>query len=307
MGESKGTGRDPAERSIAAVIDRVYAAVCARERGEREEGLRWGLPDLDELTGGLKAGELAVLAGRPSMGKTALAHDLLRHATLVGGRGAVLFSRLPSEAAVERLLCAQARVSARRTWGGFLDLEERRRFLGACDALHGARLFCVSEGFTPLASVAAASRELAAAHPIDLVVVEGVERLWGEAHEPARPTAVGRVLSALAREISVAVLALAPVTRRAAAQRGPSAQDVWGGAGLLGHADKLILLHRADSYRPDREELRGRAQVLVALNRTGCTGVCELRFVRSEVRFESIGLGPAGPATAIEPRPGGGG
>jgi replicative DNA helicase len=283
---------DAIDSGLRPHVTRALTRLMDRERGESIYGLPTGFADLDELLGGLNAGELTVLAGRPSMGTSSLALNLLTYSVLYQGMAAAYFSTdLDSTAVTERLICSVGKLDGYRVRGGFLNRTEKRDFLTASEMLEPAQLF-LFDSAESLEDLLERCRTLHGKLDLSLIVVDqpnGFVRRTapGESVSVVKPEEVLVELRELAQELGVPLVMTAHLSPGGDRKEGPRLGDLKSGAFEV-LADKILLLHRPEYYEPGREELRGIARVRVAKNKGGATGEIELVFVPNQMRFESI-------------------
>ena len=257
-------------------------------------GLATGLADLDAITEGLVKGEVTVIAGRPSMGKTALALQLAEHVAAQGGR--VLFVSLEMSAVeiARRLLSGKSGVALSKL---------RRGDLGRNDAEIAATFGKLNDAANRMASrdrfivagrhvqAVETMRELCGAHDADLLVVDYLQ-LLGKPKAENRQLAVAEIsrgLKLLAMERAMPVLAVSQLNRQAESRKDnrPQLADLRESGAIEQDADLVMLLYRADYYDAESAD-KGKAEVIVAKNRNGATGVVTLAW-RGEVgRFDNL-------------------
>jgi replicative DNA helicase len=291
------------ETSEAAPIGTVLREVFYRiDRMQNHEGhitgVETGFLDLDEMTGGLQPGEMIVVAGRPSMGKTTFALCLMEHVAVVAGKGVVLFSmEMGRQQVVQNMLCSRAKVEGARLRRGFLADEEYSKLSGALAKLSEAPIFIDdAPGMSPL-SIRSRARRLKKRHDIGLVVVDYLQLMSGgnmrrEENRQQEISFISRSLKALARELEVPVIAISQLNRgvEARADRKPMMSDLRESGAIEQDADVVLLLHREEYYEHDparKQELAGQAELIVAKQRNGPTGTVPLTFLAPFMRFES--------------------
>jgi replicative DNA helicase len=285
---------------IREARDRIDALNAARSP---VSGLATGHRDLDALTAGLQAGDLVVLAARPSVGKTALGLGLARHAALACGAG-VLFASL-EQASLElglRLLCAEARVDSQRVRRGVLTRDESGALARAVGVLLPAPVFVDDGGSQSVLRVAAHARRLARRPGLGLVVVDYLQLVEPEDRKAPRHEQVGRAarrLKALAKELRVPVLCLAQLNREVESRGGdgrPRLSDLRDSGEIEQHADVVLLLHRPPGQHGDVIDV----EVLVAKQRNGPVGELTLRYRRPCLRFEDAADATPDPFPDVE-------
>ncbi|MBI5838251.1 MAG: replicative DNA helicase [Candidatus Eisenbacteria bacterium] len=248
---SQASGR----RTFVAVRDMLQATLHTIEDFHLHKvhvtGVPTGFPDLDNLTAGFQKGDLVIVAGRPSMGKTALALNMAEHVAIDpnGPRRPVgIFSlEMSTESLVLRLLCSHARVNSHRMRTGYLKKEEWRDLVMKADALDSARIFIDDSGSSNIMEIRAKARRLKMEHPdLAMLVVDYLQLISGMPGTESRQqeiTQISRSLKALAKELELPVLALSQLSR-AVETRGGTGKPVLSdlrecvtGGTLVGLAD----------------------------------------------------------------------
>ncbi|HNQ23124.1 MAG TPA: replicative DNA helicase [Phycisphaerae bacterium] len=268
-------------------------------------GLGTGFVNLDQLTTGFQRGDLVIVAGRPSMGKTALGLTIAHHAAVRDRTPVVFFSlEMSVDQLAQRLLCAEAHFDMQRLRRRMLSEEDVRDLLGACDELDKAPLYVDdTPGMTPL-ELRAKARRLKQRHDIQAVFVDYLQlmHLPGAESRQVEIATISRHLKSLARELKVPVIAMAQLNRKPADRKDnrPMMSDLRESGAIEQDADVILLLHREEYYEYDpqkREEVKGQAELIIAKQRNGPTDVVPLHFHKSFAIFT-----PA--AVEAEPPPG---
>jgi replicative DNA helicase len=275
--------------------------------GRRIQGLGTGFKRFDELTGGLHPGELVILAGRPSMGKTALALNIAQHAAVKLKKTVAVFSlEMSKEALLTRLLCAGARVDSHRFRLGYLDAEERRRLQAAASELVEAPLYIDDTSGSNMIEMHAKLRRLKAERPIGLVVLDYLQLMSSRGRYDSRVqeiSALSRGLKLLAKEMGVPMLVLSQLSRAPEVRPGdhrPQLSDLRESGSIEQDADVVAFIFREEVYKPDREDLRGQAELMLSKQRNGPTGKINLVFLHHLTKFENRVSDLEGDATAEE-------
>ncbi len=262
---------------------------------KRLRGLSTGFTKLDEMTTGLQPAELAVIAARPSMGKTALALNIAQHVAVKLGRPAAVFSlEMSKESLLSRVLCALARVDSHHFRGGYLSQEERRRLAGALNQLVRSPLFIDDSAASNLLEMHAKCRRLKSERGLALVVIDYLQLMTakGTRYENRNQeiSAISRGLKQLAKELDVPVMALSQLSRAPEVRTGdhrPQLSDLRESGSIEQDADLVAFIFREEVYKPDREDLHGRAELLISKQRNGPTGKVELAFLHKYTLFEN--------------------
>jgi replicative DNA helicase len=261
-------------------------------------GIATGFHDVDERTSGLQRGELVIIAGRPSMGKTAFALNVSVHAANRAKVPVAVFSlEMSAESLVQRLLCAAGSVSMKNLRRGHLDGDERARLAAASGFLNEARIFIDDSPALNALDIRARSRRLKAEHSdLGLIVVDYLQLM--ESHGDRRRdrnrqqeiSDTTRALKAMAKELNVPVIVLSQLSR-APEQRGgdkrPLLSDLRESGAIEQDADLVLLLYRGEFYEPDNKDLEGKAEAIIAKQRNGPLGTVNLAFLGYCMRFEN--------------------
>lgn len=290
---------------LSALVPPEFARLQALSAQPGEvTGMSTGFADLDRLLAGLQRTDLVVLAARPSMGKTALALNIARAVagTPLGHPlvGVGIFSmEMTAEQLVNRLLCADGKVDANRARTGRLsDGEDWPALAAAAERLHGLPLYIDdSPGLTP-AQLRARARRLKAQDPsLGLIVVDYIGLMGGDpkASSEQRVSAASRALKALAKELDVAVIALAQLSRQVENRnpKVPQLSDLRDSGAIEQDADVVMLIYRDDYYNKESTR-QGEAEIIVAKQRNGPLGSTHLAFHGRWTRFEDLVRPPSG-------------
>jgi replicative DNA helicase len=301
---------DEAERKIFAVTDknitgnaeaikdlvtRSYELIEKRD-GSHVTGIATGYYELDDLTCGLQNGEMIIIAGRPSMGKTSLALNMAEHIGLVEKMPVAVFSlEMGRQQLAERFLCSVGEVDSQKVRRGLLGEEHYSRLVEACGLLSEAPIYVDDTStLTPL-ELRAKSRRLKSLYGIRCVIVDYLQLMHlGSGRVESRQqeiTTISRYLKALARELSVPVVVLSQLNRSPEGREGhkPRMSDLRESGSIEQDADVVMLLHREDYYhRGDKEyEPDNTADIIIAKQRNGPTGNVGLVFREKFTRFEN--------------------
>ncbi len=261
---------------------------------KRLRGLSTGFTKLDEMTTGLQPSELCIIAARPSMGKTALALNIAQHVAVKLEHPVAVFSlEMSKESLLSRMLCGLARVDSHRFRGGFLNQEERRRLSGALNELVRSPLFIDDSATTNIMEMHAKCRRLRHEHGLKLVIVDYLQLMTGKSKSENRTqeiSAISRGLKQLAKELEVPVIALSQLSRAPEVRTGdhrPQLSDLRESGSIEQDADVVGFIFREEVYKPDREDLHGLAELILAKQRNGPTGKMQLVFLHKYTLFEN--------------------
>ncbi len=280
---------------IAPVADRVLARVKEYAAGEGTgiTGLSTGFRELDEMTSGLQRTDLVIVAGRPSMGKTALCLTLAQNAALYSKAVVALFSlEMSKEQLVTRMLASEAHINAHRFRTGHLMSNEWERLATAIGTLSETRIFIDDTPAISALEIRAKCRRLAAENKaLDLIVVDYLQLMGGSKRSESRQQEVSQIsreLKGLAKELNVPVVALSQLSRAPEARNPPKPlmSDLRESGSIEQDADVVAFIYREDYYK-ETEENKGIAELIVAKQTNGPTGTVKLAFLKEFTRFEN--------------------
>lgn len=292
--------RESRQSSNLSQIDEVLEIAMdrleSRVRGESQEGtVETGFSDLDRLTGGLHASELAILAARPSMGKTAFAMNIAEN-VVMKSRKPVLFISLEMAAIelIERMLCSVAKVNSHRLRNGTLSADDRKRLVRVAGELSQAPLFLDDSPTRNLSEIAGAARRvLRREGELGLIVVDYLQLIQPDQPNDPRQEQVAKMarrLKGLARELKVPILCLAQLNRQAEDSRDhrPKLSHLRESGAIEQDADVVMFVHRKDYYSSSDDDStnQGEALIIVGKQRNGPTDDVELSWLREYTRFE---------------------
>ena len=277
---------------LAQVLDATLAELRARADGQKQ-GLLTGFSDLDAKTGGLRPGQLVVLAARPSIGKSALALDIALNVAQKGLPVLVFSLEMSRQEWGERVL-AHGGVSSERVLTGRLDSLSFETLDGFRERVGGAPLYLDDDGAATLLAIRAKARRMAAKGGLALLVVDYLQLVNAE-HKERRELAVASIsrgLKQLAGELHVPVLAVAQVNRAVEqrADKRPTLADLRESGSLEQDADVVLFIYREEQYEPEDTPIdrRGMAEIIVAKHRNGPTGSVHLVFLNQYARFDNL-------------------
>jgi replicative DNA helicase len=301
---------DEAEQSIFAIAeDRVRAGFVsmralahasfetierAHERKQLITGVPSGFADLDELTAGFQPGDLVIIAARPSVGKTALALNVAQHVGTKTGRTVGIFSlEMSKEQLFLRMLTSEAHIDSHRLRTGFLVESDWGRLSHALGTLSEAKIYIDDTPGMAVLEMRAKSRRLAAEHGLDMLVIDYIQLMQGRGRFENRTlevASISRSLKALAKELNVPVIVISQLSRapEARSDHRPLLSDLRESGALEQDADVVVLLFRPDQYPDVKPEDENIAELNVAKQRNGPTGLVRLAFLKQETRFGNL-------------------
>ncbi len=260
--------------------------------GSSITGLGTGYSKLDSMTSGLQRADMIVVAGRPSMGKTSFAMNMVEHAALGQQRPVLVFSmEMPAEQLIVRLLSGMARIGQDRIRRGELEGEEWQRISEAAVKLKDRPLYIDDTPALTPTEVRARARRLAREHgALAMIVVDYLQlmRVAGASEgRTAEISEISRNLKALAKELDCPLVAVSQLNR--AVEQRPSKRpvnsDLRDSGAIEQDADVILLIYRAEVYN-ENSEWKGTAEVIVGKQRNGPIGMCRLTFIDNLTRFE---------------------
>jgi len=303
---------DQAERAIFAVSDNrlrkgfirakemINPTIKAIEKLYEEKkpvtGLETGFVDFDHMTSGLQGGDMVIIAGRPSMGKTSLAMNMAANIAIRQKKGVGVFSlEMGIEALLMRLLCSEARVSAHRLRTGYLRESEWPLLISAAGHLAEAPLYIDDTGGMNVLELRAKARRLSAEVDLGLIVVDYLQLLSGggtgsrSENRQQEISEISRSLKALAKELKVPVLALSQLSRAVEARTDhrPMLSDLRESGAIEQDADVVCFVYREEHYKRT-DENEGMGEIIIGKQRNGPVGVVKIAFIGEYTRFENL-------------------
>jgi replicative DNA helicase len=269
------------------VIERLY------EKKELITGVPSGFKDLDRKTAGFQNADLIIVAGRPSMGKTALCLNIAQHAAITSKIPTAIFSlEMSKEQLAIRMLCSEARVDSARLRSGFLSESDWPKLTMAAGALSDAPIFIDDSAAISVLELRAKARRLKADRGLGLVVVDYLQLMRGRSGVERREqeiSEISRSLKALAKELNIPVIAISQLSRKAEDRPGrrPQLSDLRESGAIEQDADVIIFIYRDEVYNPDSDH-RGTAEVIIGKQRNGPTGKVDLSFISEFTTFKDL-------------------
>ena len=295
-----GITAEKATKGATAVKDLIKDAMHSIERLYDQRGAITGIPtgfrDLDRLTSGLHPGNMIVIAGRPSMGKTALAMNIAETAAIDQQIPVAVFSlEMSSEELVKRLLCSRAKVNLRAVRDGFLSERDFHPLTAAASLLMKAPLYIDDSAGLAISQIRARARRMKLQYGIRLLVIDYLQLV----RAPSRRADLNRQveisdisagIKALAKELQVPIIVLSQLNRQPEQRGGkPKLSDLRESGSIEQDADVVGLLVRPELYAEDEDEKvaeKGKATLIIAKQRNGPTGDVPLTFRHEHTRFE---------------------
>lgn len=276
-------------------IEKLY------ESREIVTGVPTGFDEIDKLTTGFQPADLIIIAGRPSMGKTAFSLNIAQYAAIKKNIPAALFSlEMSKEQLVLRMLCSEAKVDAHRLRGGFLGEEDWPKLTRAAGILSEAPIFIDDTPALSVLEMRAKTRRLMAEHKLGLVIVDYLQLMRGRglfARGRSSETReqeisdITRSLKSLAKELNIPVIALSQLNRRVEERQNkrPQLADLRESGAIEQDADLIAFIYRDEIYdRSDDNPNKGIAEIIIGKQRNGPVGEVKLAFLDKYTTFENL-------------------
>ena len=254
------------------------------------KGVPSGYKPLDDLTTGFHAGELILIAARPSMGKTSFGMNIIENAALRAEKKAAVFSlEMPAEQLALRMLCTEARVDMSKVRKGFIDDDEWLKLANAMTAIANAQIYIDATAGITVPEMRSKARRLQMEHGLDVIMIDYLQLMTGSGKFGSRQeevAGISRQLKALANELGVPILALSQLPRAPAGRSNhrPILSDIRDSGAIEQDADVVMFIHREEYYDP-KPENKGMAEVIIAKQRNGALGTANLGWRGEFTRF----------------------
>ncbi len=267
------------------MIERLY------DRKEAITGVPSGFRDLDELTTGFQPGDLIIVGGRPSMGKTAFALNLAQHVGVELKEPVAIFSlEMSKKQLALRMLCSEAMVDSNSVRKGFIRKEDWHKLTSAAGKLAEAPIFIDDASNTSVLEMRAKARRLKMEHGLSMVVVDYLQLMRGRGSFERREqeiSEISRSLKALAKELDLPVIALSQLNRGVELRQDkrPTLADLRESGAIEQDADVILFLYRDEVYSKNNRSNVGKAEIIIAKQRNGPTDTVYLTYLSQSTRF----------------------
>ncbi len=290
-GNTRGTGPERISAVAARTIDRIESLY---QNKNALTGIATGFKDLDKMTSGLQPGELVIIAGRPSMGKTLLAMNIAENAAIKTNKTVLVFSlEMPGEQLIMRMLSSLGRIEQHRLRTGQLGDEDWPRISSTISLMSKTKLLIDETAtITPAEMRARARRVARDSGDLGLIVVDYLQLMRGNTNAENRATEISEIsrsLKALAKELSVPVIALSQLNRSLEQRpnKRPVMSDLRESGAIEQDADLIAFIYRDEVYHEDSED-KGTAEIIIGKQRNGPIGTVRLTFLGQYTRFENF-------------------
>ncbi len=280
---------------LSAIIPKAFEALEKRfHRKEAITGVATGYHDFDEMTAGLQPADLIILAGRPSMGKTALAMNIVQHVAFNEKTPVAVFSlEMSEEQLALRMLCSQSRVDSQRIRKGTLRERDWPNITRACGILSESPIFIDDTPGITVLEMRAKSRRLKSEQNIGLIVIDYLQLMQGRSNTERREqeiSEISRSLKAMAKELDVPVIALSQLNRSLENRpnKRPKLSDLRESGAIEQDADVICFIYRDEVYNKSEDNpYRGVSEIIIGKQRNGPTGTIKLTFLDEITTFEN--------------------
>jgi len=272
-------------------LERLY------EHKQSVTGVATGFTKLDEMTSGFQPSDLIIVAARPSMGKTAFCLNIAQHVASVNGVPVLVFSlEMSCKQLMQRLIVSEARIDGQKIRNGFLADEDWAKLTMTAGVLEETPIFIDDSPNATLMEVRSKARRAKAQENIGLIVIDYLQMMSlqsGGSSQDNRVqeiSAISRGLKGIARELSVPVICLSQLSRAVESRtdKRPMLSDLRESGAIEQDADVVIFLYRDQYYNQKKEESRNKAEVIIAKQRNGPVGTCEMAFFPHFARFDNL-------------------
>ena len=270
------------------------------KKKELVTGVPSGFKELDRMTAGFQPSDLVIIAGRPSMGKTAFCLDIAEYAAIDNKIPVAIFSlEMSKEQLVIRMLCSQAHVEGTRLRTGYLTESDWPKLTIAAGNLSEAPIYIDDTAALSVLELRAKARRLKADRGLGIVIVDYLQLMKGRARVESRQqeiSEISRSLKALAKELNIPVIAVSQLSRKTEERTGnrPQLSDLRESGAIEQDADLILFIYRDEVYNRDPDNPnRGKAEVIIGKQRNGPIGKIDLAFLDKFTTFKDLYKGEA--------------
>ncbi|HLQ25921.1 MAG TPA: replicative DNA helicase [Acidiferrobacterales bacterium] len=289
----KGAHRSGGFQPLKALLTKAVDRIDTLFRSDSPiTGVSTGFKDLDEMTAGLQASDLIIVAGRPSMGKTSLAMNIAENAAIGFKLPVAIFSmEMPGEQLAMRMMASLGRINAHKVRTGKLEDDDWPRLTSALGMLADAPIFIDdTPALTPM-ELRARARRLKREHGLGLIIVDYLQLMQSSEMNENRATEISgitRALKGLARELNVPLMAMSQLNRSLEQRpnKRPVMSDLRESGAIEQDADVIFFIYRDEVYNEDSQD-KGTAEIIIGKQRNGPTGTRRLTFLGEYTRFEN--------------------
>ncbi|MDR2578675.1 MAG: replicative DNA helicase [Chitinispirillales bacterium] len=287
--------------SIGQLLKPAFDRIQSYTKGGGVNGVPTGFIELDDMTTGLQRGDLVIIGGRPSMGKTAFCLSIALHAAVKAKHTTAIFSlEMSKDQIVERMLCSQARVSMHALRKGALHRDQYTDLNLASGPLSEAPLFIDDTPAITVLELRAKARRLKAQHNLGLIIVDYLQLMSPSVKSDSVQqdiSQISRSLKAVARELDVPLIALSQLSRAVESRtdRRPLLSDLRESGAIEQDADLVMFVYREEVYKKEDPTVKGLAEIIIGKQRNGPIGDVRVAFQREYASFENLSNRTDGP------------
>lgn len=275
---------------IRNAVEEAYDAI----ENKTQRGLECGYFDLDDMLNGLQKQDMLVLAGRPSMGKTACALGIIEGVAERGHSVGFFTMEMSRQSIAQRMLCTSARIDSHKLRRGMLNADEYKALAEAVNRISALPIIIDDSPTMTVMEFRAKARRMKSRHKVELVVLDYMQLMDAATKESRQQqmTEISRGIKAVARELEVPVIAVSQLNRQSETREGhrPRMSDLRESGSIEQDADVILLLHREDYYHFHEADYQPSniVEVIIAKQRNGPIGVVKLFFDSRSTRFENL-------------------
>ncbi|HQX07740.1 MAG TPA: replicative DNA helicase, partial [Zoogloea sp.] len=283
---------------LGEVVERMET-LLARDNQSDITGVATGFADLDRMTSGLQPGDMVVVAGRPSMGKTAFALNIAEHVGVELRLPVAIFSlEMSGPQLATRFLSSVGRIDQTKLRNGRLTDDEWDRMTVALGKLHEAPIHIDETGAINSTDLRARARRLHRQFgKLGLIIIDYLQLMSSNSNNENRATEISEIsrsIKALAKELQVPIIALSQLSRKVEERndKRPLMSDLRESGAIEQDADIIMMMYREEYYKPDTQD-KGTAEVIITKHRNGPTDTVRLTFLGEYTKFENFASGSA--------------
>ncbi|PIX21773.1 MAG: replicative DNA helicase, partial [Deltaproteobacteria bacterium CG_4_8_14_3_um_filter_45_9] len=286
----------PSFYSIREIVKESFATIERLfKKKELVTGVPSGFKELDRMTAGFQPSDLIIIAGRPSMGKTAFCLNVAQYAAIENKIPVAIFSlEMSKEQLVIRMLCSEAHVEGTRLRTGFLNESDWPKLTIAAGNLSEAPIYIDDTAALSVLELRAKARRLKSDHGLGMVILDYLQLMKGRARVESRQqeiSEISRSLKALSKELNIPVIAVSQLSRKTEERTGnrPQLSDLRESGAIEQDADLILFLYRDEIYnRSEDNPNRGKAEVIIGKQRNGPIGKIDLAFLDKFTTFKDL-------------------
>jgi replicative DNA helicase len=263
------------------------------EKKELITGLPTGYHKFDEMTAGFQPGDLIIMAGRPSMGKTAICINIMEYLTVTQKKSVAFFSlEMSAMQLVLRVISSLSRISMHKIRTGYLAHSDWPRITQAVGELYEAGIHIDDSAAQTVLDIRSRARRLKAEGKLDMIIIDYLQLMTGRGNPESRVLEISEItrgLKAMARELEVPVIAISQLSRKVEERpnKTPQLSDLRESGSIEQDADLVAFVYREEYYHQDKVEVQGLAEVIIAKQRNGPVGRVKLAFNKEYTRFDN--------------------